>query len=145
MSEYDARMKIKVSSDKVWERFKNVDTKYWNLYDEGLKDTFVFDGEGLDEFELEELVDTIAEVLGEDGIIIADTYNFNVDYYNHCIYYFGDIVESETFEETSMHLDTNIEDIAGWLNYAKFRLNKREKEQLKRFGIIYNGKKYENI
>ena len=144
MSQYYSRLHIKVSSPKIWSRFEDEDDAGFGLAELAKTNhtSFVFDDEYSSmEDELIDIVSALAETLGKDGIIIADTTNINVDPYNYCIYYFGDHVHSEEFsiysqeDKCEMHNEVSIGDIPGWLSYGGFSISKEEKEVLFRCGI----------
>ena len=94
--EYVSRICVKVKENKDWEKLDEVDFEYYDLYYKvsdikkfGKK--FYIDMEWSSfEDELDELVNDLSEALGENCIIIADTYNIDVDPYKYCLYYFGD-------------------------------------------------------
>ena len=154
MSQYYSRLHIKVSSPKIWSRFEDEDDASFGLAE--LADTndtsFVFDDEWSSmEDELTGIVSALSETLGEDGIIIADTTNINVDPYNYCIYYLGDRVHTEEFsiysdeDKCEMHDEVSIGDIPGWLSYGEFSISKKEKEVLFRCGISSVGGHFEEF
>ena len=142
MSQYTSRINVRVSSPSIWNRFVDTDDAEFDLAN--LADTkctsFVIDGEwSCFEGELEGIVEALSKTLKTEGIIIADTTNINVDPYNYCVYYFGGSVKTAYFGDYSsrcnMNWDTNIGDIAGWINYGKFSLTAKEKDQLLRCGV----------
>lgn len=154
MSQYNSRLHIKVSSPKVWKKFEDEDDAGFDLAE--LADTshtsFVIDwGWSSIEDELIGIVEALAETLGPDGIIIADTTNINVDPYNYCIFYLGYAVRTDEFsiyseaEKCEMQTKTSIEDIPGWLSYGEFNVSDEEKEQLFRFGIASVGGYFEEF
>lgn len=147
MSQYYSRLHIKVSSPKVWKKFQDADDAGFDLAKLAKKNqtSFVIDGDEWSyvEDELTGIVGALAETLGPDGIIIADTTNINVDPYNYCVFYLGDDVNTDYYsseeEKCDMHSETSISDIPGWLNYGEFYISEKEKEQLFRCGItVYN-------
>lgn len=150
MSQYYSRICIKVSSPEVWRRFEDEDDAGFDLAE--LADTrhtkYVIDEACWVEGEIDGIVEALAETLGDEGIIIADTTNINVDPYNYCVYYLGECVETEEFSiyrhesKCEMFSETNISDIAGWLSYGGFRVSESEKEQLFRCGISCSGKSF---
>ena len=144
MSLYYSRLHIKVSSPKVWKKFEDEDDASFDLAElaETNHTSFVIDDEWSSmEDELTGIVEALAETLGPDGIIIADTTNINVDPYNYCIFYLGDGVRTDEFsiyseeEKCEMHSETSITDIPEWLSYGEFYVSDEEKEQLFRCGI----------
>ena len=144
MSQYYSRLHIKVSSPKIWKKFEDEDDASFDLAElaESDRTSFVIDGEWSSmENELTGIVEALAETLGPDGIIIADTTNINVDSYNYCIFYLGDRVRTVEFsiyreeKKSEMHSETSITDIPGWLSYGEFGVSKEEKEQLFRCRI----------
>lgn len=151
--QYCSRLHIKVSSPKVWKKFENEDDASFNLAElaETERTSFVIDDWSSMEDELTGIVEALAETLGPDGIIIADTTNINVDPYNYCIFYLGDGVHTDEFsifgdeEKGEMHFETSINDIPGWLNYGEFDIFEEEKEQLFRCGIAFAGGHFEEF
>lgn len=143
MSQYSSRLHIKVSSPEVWRRFRGE-----GEYDAGLdmvefadtKDTsFIIDADvGWSEGELDGIVVALAEILGKDGIVIADTTNINVDSYNYCVLYLGEGIHSDVYDcgnKCEMHDETDISDIVDWLSYGEFNISNEEREQMSKCGI----------
>lgn len=153
MSQYCSRLHIKVSSPEIWKKFEDVDDASFDLAElaETNRTSFIIDDWSSMEDELTGIVGALAETLGPDGIIIADTTNINVDPYNYCIFYLGDDVHTDEFsvfgdeEKGEMHFETNISDIPGWLSYGEFYVSKEEKEQLFRCGIASAGGHFEEF
>lgn len=100
MSQYCSRLHIRVTSPEVWRRFVDADDASFDLArlaDSGDK-VFTYDADwSCVEDEIFGIVSALAETIGEDGLIIADTTNINVDPFNYCVFYFGDSVETEEF------------------------------------------------
>ena len=154
MSEYYSRLHIKVSSPKVWKKFENEDDASFELVqlERAMDTSFVIDNEwSYTEGGLTGIVKALAETLGPDGIIIADTTNISVDPNNYCIFYLGESIRTDVFsiyskkEKCEMHSKTNIKDISGWLNYGEFHVSDAEKEQLFRCGIASSGGHFEEF
>ena len=155
MSQFVSRIHIKVSSPDVWKRFENEDDAGFYLaeYANSDKLSFILDQDwACTETELFPIVEALAQTLGKDGIIIADTTNINVDPYDHCCYYLGDLIQESIFEDyniedeenegadrCTMFDDTSIEDIPGWLKYGRFSISNKEKDQLFRCGYVETG------
>lgn len=148
MSQYTSRIHIKVSSPSVWGKFIDEDDASFDLAE--LANTknasFIIDGEwSVFEDELHGIVYALAETLGEDGIIIADTTNINVDPYNFCTFFLGDEVRAEEFGidyfgedfdgKSEMHFETDINNVPAWLSYGEFEISPKEAEVLFRCGI----------
>lgn len=152
MSQFVSRIHIKVSSPDVWKRFENKDDADLCLaeYANSDKLSFILDQDwACTETELFPIVEALAQTLGKDGIIIADTTNINVDPYDHCCYYLGDLIQESIFEDyniedeenegadrCTMFDDTSIEDVPGWLKYGGFSISNKEKDQLFRCGYV---------
>lgn len=158
MSQRCARIHVKVNNPEVWRRYHFSD-EYWDsiwISPDGYNFTemadqkktyFVIDSEwGIPVNMLINLVHRFAEKLGEDGIIIADSTDLNVDPYDDCIYYLGGRVREKTFDvyndKAEMFFDTSIEDIPAWLNYGGFTVNSREKQILLKNGILYESGRF---
>ena len=148
MSQYSSRIHIKVSSPDVWLKYKDEDDADFDLANLAVSNrtAYIIDGEwSADEDELTGIVEALSETLGKDGIIIADTTNINVDPYDYCICYFGDGVRTKEFGYSEMFFKTSIADIAGWLNFGRFRLSSREKDTLFCLGIASTGNRFESF
>ena len=133
MSQYSTRIHIKVRTPDVWLRYKDEDDAGFDLAElaETNQTSDIINGErSAVEAELDGIVDALSEQLVEDGIIIADTTNINVDPYDYCVFYLGDGVRSREFMYSEMFFDTSIQDICGWLNHGKFSTSKTEKQVL---------------
>lgn len=151
MSQYTSRIHIKVSSPKVWSKFEDEDDASFDLAEiaKTQRTSFIIDGEwSAVEDELKGVVEALSETLGEDGIIIADTTNINVDPYDYCILYLGSHVRTEEFargKKAAMAFETSISDIPGWLRYGGFHVSEKEKEVLFRCGISSIGGHFEEF
>ena len=144
MSQYATRLHIKVTSPRIWSRFKGEDDAGFGLAECALTNetSYIIDQEwGCTEDEIKGIVNTLAKTLGNEGIIIADTTNINVDPYNYCVFYLGDHVRVANFniyfgrDKCAMHFEQGISDIAGWLSYGKFKVSEVEREVAFRCGI----------
>lgn len=146
--EYVSRICVKVKENKDWEKLDEVDFEYYDLYYKvsdiqkfGKK--FYIDMEWSSfEDELDELVNDLSEALGENCIIIADTYNIDVDPYKYCLYYFGDgekdyYVPENQWKKAEKIGAVDIQKIDEWINTTKIKLTPKEIEHLKEFGIDY--------
>ncbi|MBD5156631.1 MAG: hypothetical protein HDT13_03215 [Butyrivibrio sp.] len=146
MSQYVSRIHIKVKEAKIWEKLENIKVEEYGfccsakeLFNERNQD-FVIDGDwSITEQKLTYFVCVIASALGNDGIVIADTTNINVDPYTFCAYSKGCNVKTKVFGTNSKNAEmiheTNINNIAEWLNFGKFRFNDEEKSQLNALGL----------
>ena len=147
MSQYSSRIHIYVLSPDIWRKFEDEDDAGFDLSElaDHSRCSFVLDEWFAVEDELTDIVKALAKTLGKDGIIIADTRDFNVDPYDFCVYYLGADVHTEEFSifrgksKCGMFLETRIEDIDGWLSYGGFRVTQEEKEVLSRLGILVVG------
>ena len=147
MSQYSSRIHIYVLSPDIWRKFEDEDDAGFDLSElaDHSRCSFVLDELFAVEDELTDIVKALAKTLGKDGIIIADTRDFNVDPYDFCVYYLGADVHTEEFSifrgksKCGMFLETRIEDIDGWLSYGGFRVTQEEKEVLSRLGILVVG------
>lgn len=144
MSKYAARIHVKVKDTSVWKKFENKDFGF------GLNDLWKTNGQsyimdsnlGIDDNELKSLVEDIADILSNDGIIIGDT-NYN-DYW---VYYLGydiwdcydyDWDDEWTDDDPFLdHSSTDIKDIVAWLNCLKFGYSPKESEILKEYFSVY--------
>lgn len=157
MSQITSRILVRVTSPQVWERFKGeyyeeVGGNFLDYIDMNFREFSIEDSWSCWPDDLETLVTCIAEILGKDGIIIADSDNINTDPTNFYAYYFGEKVHfgylenkfhSGEMEEYDYYFDVcEIGDIAKWLNYGKYSLKKSEKNLLLRFGIQYREGRY---
>lgn len=138
--QYYSRLKIKVKSPKVWDKFKDTDDANFDLakLSSTNKTSYSIDCSYL-ENELFGTVDALSLTLENDGIIVSDTRNINVDSYTYCVYYLGEKIHDAYFDyddkRCNLFDETNIEDIVGWLEYGKFSVTKKEKELLSELGI----------
>ena len=147
MSQYYSRINIIVSSQQVWGRFKNeydAGLDLASLERESITKSFVMDDEwSCTERELKNIVNRLSIRLGQDGIIIADTCDFNVDPYNYCVFYLGGRI-SESYKKTkkcNMFHQTSIKNVTDWLKYGAFEFSDIEKKQLSKCGIRVNDNK----
>ena len=154
MSQYVSRIHIKVSSPDIWTKFEEEDDAGFDLADLSKTNQTSFSISGdwsCVEDELTGIVKALSKTLEQDGIIIADTTNINVDPYDFCVYYFGGYVQVECFtiwddrKKCEMFSETNIDDIAGWLSYGEFMVSSEEKEILFKHGITSIDGHYESF
>lgn len=138
MSQYNSRIHIKVTEPSVWEKFKDADDAEFGLADLA-KDyctSFVLDDWSCSEDELQKIVSALAETLGKDGIIIADTTNLNVDPYAYIVYSAGYGVHNKYQNDSEYCFETNISDLIECFSYGNhFTFNAKELNVLKRGGI----------
>lgn len=142
MSQITSRILVRVTSPQVWERFKGeyyeeVGGNFLDYIDMNFREFSIEDSWSCWPDDLETLVTCIAEILGKDGIIIADSDNINTDPTNFYAYYFGEKVHfgylenkfhSGEMEEYDYYFDVcEIGDIAKWLNYGKYSLKNPKK------------------
>jgi len=152
MAQYESRIHIKVLSPSIWSKFKDTDDASYDLANlaDSNETSYVSDGCYYED-ELASTVEALSVTLGEDGIIIADTTNINVDPYNYCCYYLGDKVKTDYFDidykksKSEMFFNTSIYDIIEWLDYGEFSLSEKEKKHLLKFGIASIGKKFKSF
>lgn len=141
MSQHTSRIHIKVSSPKIWQKFVDEDDASFKLAKlaNTEKTSFIIDGDwSVVEKELTGIVKALSETIGEDGIIIADTTDINVDPYNYCILYLGTCVHTVSIvsdDKCEMAFKTDIRKIPQWLSYGGFSISEKEKQVLFRCGI----------
>ena len=153
MSQYVSKLHIKVCSPDVWKRFEHADDAGLNLAKlaKAGRTSYINDiGDecSYTEFELKELVNTIAGTLGKDGIIIACTTDINVDPYYQDVFYLGDMVRVSYDEGEKcymQHDENNIANIPDWLKYFAPYISEKEKEQLSRLGIAVVDGNYKEL
>lgn len=138
MSQYNSRIHIKVKEPSVWKKFKDVDDAEFELAGlskEGCT-SFVLDDWCCIEEELKGIVSALAETLGEDGIIIADTTDINVNPYAYIVYSAGYGVHDKYQNNSEYCFATNVFDLVECLNYKNhFAFNAKELNILKQNGI----------
>ena len=147
MSQYSSRIHIKVTEPAIWEKFKDVDDAEFGLA--GLAEdgstSFILDDWCCVEDEILGIVSALAETLGKDGIIIADTTNINVDPYAYIVYSAGYGVHDKYHNNSEYCFETNISDLIECLSYRNhFAFNAKELNVLKRNGIerVKEGRKF---
>lgn len=154
MSQYSSRMQIQVSSPEVWSRCAGYDGTGFDLAKLATSDqtAFVTDELGaVNESKLERLVENLAQALGTDGIIIADTTNINVDTYEYCVFYLGGRVRTKEFsldrnaKKSDMFFETDIQNIEEWLSYGEFSVSQKERSVLFCFDIVQTGSHFVEI
>ena len=82
------------------------------------------------------------------GIFVADTTDYNVDPFTFGVYYFG-VGKVTTFcyeiddeeERYDMHDETDITDIASWIQYGNLPISSKEKKVLAGYKIKVDTKK----
>lgn len=147
MSQYNSRIHIKVADPSVWGKFKGVDDAEFDLAalaEEGCT-SFVLDDWCCVEDELLGIVSALAETLGKDGIIIADTTNINVDPYAYIVYSVGYGVHDKYHNNSEYCFETNIFDLIECLSYKNhFAFNAKELKVLQYNGIerVKEGRKF---
>ena len=147
MSQYTSRIHIKVTEPSVWSKFQDVDDAEFGLaaLAEAGDLSFVLDDWCCVEDELKGIVTALAETLGKDGIIIADTTNINVDPYAYIVYSVGCGVHDKYHNYTEYCFETDISDLIDCLSYKNhFSFSSKELKLLKRSGIerVKEGRKF---
>lgn len=147
MSQYTSRIHIRVAEPEVWNKFRDTDDADFGLAD--LADrgslSFSLDDWFCDEDELRGIVTALAKTLGEDGVIIADTTNINVDPYAYIVYSAGCGVHSKNHRNSEYCFETNISDLAECCSYKNyFAFDAQELKVLKRAGMerVREGRKF---
>lgn len=152
MSQVNTRLHIRVASYDVWKRFKKQDLSEYGIEDlsEIDADSYVIDESSF--YDIEDIVRIISKVLGKDGIVIADLTDLNIDPFTECYFYLGERVRKTSFSEgysapdlCCMAYETDICNIAGWLNHAKFRTSEQEQQVMSSCGIIEINGKYKEV
>lgn len=130
MGKYSSRLYIRVKKNSVWSALDDLDLEPYSLYASAsdVFDTndieFTLEGEwSVYEDDLEDFVRELAERMGTDCVIIADTTDTNAKPFDYIVCYFGDEVigmyaEEDGSRETEMFYDTDIYDVEGWLKKA---------------------------
>ena len=122
MAQYETRMHIVVESPEVWSRFEEAD-------DGGLglamlaaqgETTFVRTDWSLGEETLTELVTMLAETIGRDGFILADTTDANADDPDCIVYSAGYGIHRASFGNSAYCMATDIEDLEGCLGFEDY-------------------------
>ena len=151
MSQYESRMHIMVSSPKEWEKLYHLDLHRYEVYEKAEE---AFDLQGTEwvisewsctEKKLKEFVTQIAEALGEEGIVFADTTNINEDPYAYIVYSAGYGVCAKRYGYDEFCFETDIYNLTEYLSYGKhFSFGELEIENLRRFGIerVKEGNKF---
>ena len=146
MSQYYSRIHIKVKSPEVWNKFADTYDAEFNLASLANQTTsFILTDFSCYEDELKGMVTGLAETLGSDGIIVADTTNINVDPFAYIVYSLGEAVREKIRNHSEYQDETDISDLAECFSYKNhFTFNAEELENLKQFGIerVKEGKKY---
>lgn len=159
--EFLSRIFIKVRSVKVWKQLYNINLEEYGIFSNGeelfksSKKTFLIDGDcGLTDNEINGLVCEIAEHLGKDGFVIADSTSISSDPFSSYAYYLGEKVRLGIYQEEDKckanesfypsNIDNNlcllcentaISDAGEWINYGEFKLSKKEQDFLSEFGM----------
>ena len=151
MSQYESRMHIVVSTPEVWKKLHNLDVEKYGIFAPADE---VFDLAGTEwevsdwsciEKDLKNFVSEVAEAIGKDGIVFADTTNINVDPYAYIVYAAGNGVREKEYGFDEFCFETDISDLPEYLSYKNhFAFNEKELKVLKYFGIerVKSGKKF---
>lgn len=129
MSQYYAKLHVRVKSPDLWRKLFSLDLSeyYIDAMGQDIFDvsgnSFVIDDEwSLDEDGLESLVDAISSRLKKKCIVIGECQNINVDPYTYLVYYLGSDVEARGFDiyddppYDGIEGDENDEEDAFWDN-----------------------------
>ena len=151
MGQYYSRICIKVRGTSVWKRLYDIKTQNYNLGASGeevfssKKKMIVISDWSCDEAGVLKLVKDVAKRLENDGIVVADTTNINVNPYEYGVYYLGGKVHDFLYDDTSdkceMFNDTNIKDISAWIGIAECPVSASEKRMAEEFGVKVNVRK----
>lgn len=154
MGQYVSRMHIVVSSPEVWKKLHGINVEQYGIYDEDADELFDLAGtewetSGWDwscnEMELKSFVVEVAEAVGKEGMVFADTTNINVDPYAYIVYAAGNGVREKDYEFDNFCHETDISDLPEYLSYKNhFVFNGKELKILKYLGIerVKSGKKF---
>lgn len=152
MSKYNSRLYIRVKNNSVWSNLFDMDLEPYSLYVSAseLFNTndieFILDDPdwSIYEEDLEDFVREIADRLGTDCIVIADTTDTLSEPFDYMVCYFGDEViaqyaeEEEDSRNSNMFYETEIYEIEKWLSTAVeygLEISDSDKEYLSDFDI----------
>ena len=137
--QYSSRIKVLVENQKDIAKLSSLRNDNFIINKD--RKSFCIDGDwSVTEKELLSIVQDIARILKYKCIIVADTWNIDVDPYKFCIYFFGSEVKYKNFEnynKIKLINNSDINSIASWLNATKIRLTEKEKEYLQQNKIEY--------
>ena len=137
--QYSSRIKVLVENQKDIAKLSSLRNDNFIINKD--RKSFCIDGDwSVTEKELLSIVQDIARILKYKCIIVADTWNIDVDPYKFCIYSFGSEVKYRNFEnynKIKLINNSDINSIASWLNATKIRLTEKEKEYLQQNKIEY--------
>ena len=149
MSQISSRIAIKVKDVSVWERIKSLDLGRHNDIREKIDanaQLFSINGDWSVGPSLKNLVKKLIDAIGNEGVIIADQYDINVDPYSETYLGIGGKVYGKTYEITDFDpevssrydiVDINILKFSEWINRGLILLDEDEVNILKSLGIEY--------
>lgn len=122
MAQYETRLHIVVESPEVWSRFEEADDGGLGLAAlAGQEETaFVCAYRSLGEETLKETVALLAETIGRDGFILADTTDINSDDPDYIVYSAGFGIHDGSFADSAYCMATDIEDLEGCLTFEDY-------------------------
>ncbi len=158
--QYATNIHIRVADPQLWLKFKKIKSSWinwadnwnesfsWEEYAEkGYKDYIdeTESGGGCTEDELYDLIEQVADAVGNKGVVIATTYNINVDGYEQCYYYLGGHTVHDRCFNHDRYWGIYTSDIAQWLTARRFWPDSDEEKVLLQLGVSYNGNHYDNF
>ncbi|WP_026497775.1 hypothetical protein [Butyrivibrio sp. WCD2001] len=144
MSQYNSRLFVMVKKASVWKKLEEISFEKYGI---GAHAYEVFNTKKksveLDEFSCDDdqllgLVKEIAKNIKNDGVVIADTIEYNVDPCVFGAYCFGGRVHScvcEGDDDGNLQSDVEINDIQKWIELSGCDISKKEVSNLKQYSI----------
>lgn len=122
MAQYETRLHIVVEDPEVWSRFEEADDGGLGLAGLASEEetSFVRVDWSLCEEDLKELVTCLAETIGRDGFILADTTDANSDDPDYIVYWAGYGIHDASFEDSAYCMATDIEDLESCLGFEDY-------------------------
>lgn len=151
MSDYSSRLHIIVRDESKWSLLEEMNLSPYSLYakakeifDSDDTECIIEDGWSVYENDLEDFVRELANKLGTDCVIIADTSDCSVEPNEFVACYFGEEVITKYMGEdgdkySDMFFNTDIYETEDWIKQAieyGLDISNSEIEYLGEFGII---------
>ena len=146
MAEYSSRILITVSSPNVWKRFECLESSFgldFKSISHTKGNSFYIDKAWICvEGDIDQLVSNIAEILEQDGFIIADTTDLDCPAYTYAVTYLGEDIHSYYFGSSSdnryLYEKVKIINFDKWVKKVSSEsfLSDTENKYLARYGIL---------
>ena len=130
MATYSTRIFVKVESNELMDKLKTIAVEdlgkgYYSandIFTGGAPESYFYDTESaLNEFDIQELVNRAADVIQDNGLILADTFSYDYDPLPQVCFYNGDEIVSKLLDMDGAEFQrtVDIRNVSEWISFVE--------------------------